>query len=81
MALGSNPYSMAVNADDIGKWGDIGGIMDVGPMIKLTGAQKHDAQLTTVELVDYEPAESKRFLEMLGIDRKVDRDDDSEDDG
>lgn len=83
MALGSNPYSMAVNADDIGKWGDIGGIMDIGPMIKLTEAQKHDAQLSTVELLDYGKGESMKFLEMLGIDRKVGKEDDDnrKDDG
>jgi hypothetical protein len=73
MSLSSNPYTTSNRQDD-GKWGDIGGIMDVGPIIKLTPGQVHDAQLSAVELVGYDPEASLRFLEMLGIDRKVEKD-------
>lgn len=79
MALGSNPFSHAPEQD--GKWGDIGGIMDLGPIPPLTNDQKHDAQHTVVELMGFEygKGESMKFLEMLGIDRKVKKDGDSTD--
>lgn len=80
MGLGSNPYSMAVNPDDVGKWGDIGGVSDVGPIIKLTEKQVHDAQQSLVEVVNYGKGESMKFLEMLGIDRRIDPNDYREDD-
>lgn len=73
MALSNSPYSQAPGGE--GKWGDFGGMKEIGPIIPVTPEQEHDAQLSAVELVGYAPADSKQFLEMLGINRRVDLDD------
>jgi hypothetical protein len=74
MPLSNDPHYANPNLE-AGKWGDIGGVSDVGPMIKLTGCQQYDAQLATIELVGYGKGESMKFLEILGIDKEMAPDD------
>lgn len=80
MGLGDNPYATS-NIQDDAKWADIGGMKGVHGAIIITPKQQRDAQITTVELMGYEfgKGESMKFLEMLGIDRKVKKDDDCKD--
>ena len=73
MALSSNPYTTS-NLQDDGKWGDIGGISDVGPPIKITDSQIRDAQLNACRIDNRRNVDrrtTKELLSMLGIDERV----------
>lgn len=72
MALANNPGQYAAGSE--GKWGDF--VDSVGGITQHTPEQIRKAQLSVVEIgAKYDPTEAKALLSMLGIDGKVDRDD------
>lgn len=74
MSSGGAGFNPNVKLDDGGKWGDFysknRAIVD--KQIKLTDEEVHSAQITIVESVQHQ--EIKGFLQMLGIDKRVEPD-------